>query len=264
MGSAVKSKGKETGATTLELAIFSAISVLILIGVYDAYRNFLIGMIRTQTRAMTQDNVRRVFEQALRELRMAGYGLTTIAALVPLSAITTASIDSVTFLTNEGAASTTLATAANAGSTSLSVASTSGFQLNDGIYVTDGTTYHAATVTAVGASPAFSPPLTGDFSSGATVELQARQITYSYTGEDPVSRRGGRGRPPTSAHPYLVREFQLLRREQQSGDHATRRCDHHSQGRRQITATPTGLDQSGSGFTVTSEPPTWNSCRGEH
>lgn len=255
MGSAVKSKVKERGATTLELAIFSAISVLILIGVYDAYRNFLIGMIRTQTRAMTQDNVRRVFEQALRELRMAGYGLTTIAAPVPLSAITAASIDSITILTNEGAASTTLATAANAGSTSLSVASTSGFKLNDGIYVTDGAMYHVATVTAVGASLTISPPLTGDFGSGATVELQPRQITYSYTGGI-LYRDAGDGAGPqpvltdissvnfsyfdASNNPVIMPggDVTIIRRVVV-----------------EITATPTGLGQSGSGFTVTSD--TW-------
>ncbi|MFQ5847194.1 MAG: PilW family protein [Candidatus Methylomirabilales bacterium] len=182
MGRAGIGRQKERGTTTLELLVFTAISMFLLAGVYDAYRNFYTGMVRTQAKARAQDNARRVLEQTLRELRMAGYGMTAVVAPVPLSAITAAAGDSVTLLTNDNPLLTTLTTTATAGSTSLTVASTSGFQINDAIYVANGATVHAATVTGVGASLTITPPLTADFGVGATVERQPRQITYAYSG----------------------------------------------------------------------------------
>lgn len=255
MGCTARRMMKERGTSTLELLIFSAISVLLLIGVYDAYRNFVTGMIRTQTRALTQDSVRRVFEQALRELRMAGYGLKTVAAPVPLSAITAASTNSVTFLTNAGTASTTLTVAANTGSISLSVASPSGFRVNDAIYVSDGATYVTATVTGVGASLTISPPLAGNFIAGATVELQPRQMTYSYAGGI-LYRDAGDGTGPrpvlTDISSLIFSYFDASNSPviMPGGDVTTiRRVEV------EMTATPTGIGQSGSGYTVKSD--TW-------
>jgi Tfp pilus assembly protein PilW len=171
---------RQRGASMLELVIFAFISVLVLSGVYEAYSNFSRGTVRTQVQTRTQDDARRVLEQTLRELRMAGYGLPKASNPAPMSAITAAAPDAISFLTGDGVPSTTVTAAAAAGSNILSVAASSAFQVGNAVYVADQATYHAATVTAVGASLTISPPLPVNFATGTTVTRQPRQIAYSY------------------------------------------------------------------------------------
>lgn len=200
MGSKLTGRLNQRGSSLVELVIFTSISLMVLTGAYDAYSTFYQGTVRTQTRARTQDDARRILEQTLRELRMAGYGLPKATNPAPLSPITAASTDSIGFLTNDGGPVTSLTATATAGSTAMSVASTSGFQVNDTVFVADQATYHAATITAVGPSMTILPAVPVDFAAGATVTRQPRQIMYSFAGGI-LYRDAGTG---AGAQPWLA------------------------------------------------------------
>lgn len=200
MGGKLTGRLDQRGFSIVEIVIFTSISLMVLAGVYDAYSTFFRGTVRAQTRARTQDDARRVLEQTLRELRMAGYGLPKATNPAPLSPITAASTDSIGFLTNDGGPVTSLTATATAGSTAMSVASTSGFQVNDTVFVADQATYHAATITAAGPSMTILPAVPVDFAAGTTVTRQPRQITYSYAGGI-LYRDAGTG---AGAQPWLA------------------------------------------------------------
>lgn len=205
----VEGRDAERGTSVVEVVIFLAVFLIILAGVYDAFLSYYRATIRSEARARVQDDARRTIEQFLRELRMAGYGLLVPDDPAPLTAITAASATSVTYLTTEGGASTNLTADALVGATSLSVTSTSGFAVNNSIYVADEAHYRTATVTALGANsltitPALPAPVapstTAGFTPGASVVRQPRPVTYSLGGGI-LSRDPGDGTGPQPVIP---------------------------------------------------------------
>lgn len=197
----VEGRDAERGVSVVELVIFMAVFIIILAGVYDAHLSYYRATIRSEARARVQDDARRTIEQFLRELRMSGYGLVVPDDPAPLTPIAAASATSVTYLTTEGGASTNLTADAPVGATTLSVVSSSGFNVNDSIFVADEGKYQVRTVTAKAAnSLTITPALDAGFNPGTAVIRQPRPVTYSVAGGT-LSRDPGDGTGPQPVIP---------------------------------------------------------------
>jgi hypothetical protein len=148
-----------------------------------------------QARIEVQQKARMALDIMAADLRLAGNGFPTDAALLnPQLKITAAAPTALTFWADLTNASTTLANDAAPGATTLTVASAAGMQPGDTIYLINGEQWQALTVSAVSGTTLTvpGPGATAGYPRGAQVG-RPKVITYSWTSGTLSKDDGGGG-----------------------------------------------------------------------
>ena len=187
-------RGRAGGFTLLELVVGAGLSFLLISGIYVIFDSSRTTFGAGQARVEVQQSARMALEMLAADIRLAGYGFPTDAALLnPQLKITAASPTAITFWADLTNASTTLAADVAAGATTITVASAAGMRTGDTIYLINGGQWQALTVSAVSGTTLTvpSPGAAAGYPQGAQVG-RPKTITYSWT-SGTLSKDDGEG-----------------------------------------------------------------------
>lgn len=171
------------GFVSLEMLAASIIFLIVLFGMYLMYESNQASFAKGEVKTELQQNGRMALDTMTRDLRLAGYGVPPAPCPGTITAIASATPTSISFLADLANVSTSLSAAATGGATSLSVSSASGFAINDGIYLTEGSKCQPLSVTSVDATNkvlGISPQLSASYGKGSLL-TRPRTIAYAFT-----------------------------------------------------------------------------------
>jgi prepilin-type N-terminal cleavage/methylation domain-containing protein len=205
-------KSKQKGFTLIELLVGLVLTGFVLIAIYNIFISQYKSYLVQDSVAETQQNARAALNRMVKDIRMAGYGVTDGTDFVITA--TNGSVDSITFNANIGGASTYLTAEVASGDTTIDVKDSSDFVIGDNVNILDYKHHLIATATISDIPSGNELDVTGlafesGFSSsisGNLVQTDFRTITYSINNMV-LNRNTGGGAQPLAEN---IEDLQLV------------------------------------------------------